>query len=123
MEEDLRLSAPSGSAREAGPWRSRAERGSARTVASWTRGKGAEGVPLQQLLHAMSRMQAWRDEEMRQGAPAVVDTSPTSARAAVPSAVTLPLGRGAQRFESMTEFSWSPYSRLRMIEAAQVYVW
>ena len=37
------------------------------------------------LLHAMGRMQAWRDEQMRQGAPAVVEASPAATGGVWPS--------------------------------------
>jgi hypothetical protein len=68
------------------------------------------------LLHAMSRMQAWRDEQMRQGAPAVVEASPTSGGGVGPSIVTTPAGAAVQRFESISELSRSPYRRRKLIE-------
>jgi hypothetical protein len=67
------------------------------------------------LLHAMNRMQAWRDEQMRQGAPAVVEASP-HAGGVSPSAVTVPTGATVQGYESVGEFMRSPYRRRQQIQ-------
>jgi hypothetical protein len=68
------------------------------------------------LLHAMGRMQAWRDEQMRQGAPAVVEASPTATGGVGPSVVTGPTGARVQRFDSISELARSPYRRRKLIE-------